>query len=76
MINYRSRSNIKNRVNDLAAAEGDIMKGLADVEAQRRTLEDDLYAIRLERYELTEAAALGPLFHSQPAHLNTQRRDN
>lgn len=51
---------IKNRVKDLAGAEGDLLKGLADVEAQRRTLKDDLYAIRLEMYELTEAAAPGP----------------
>ena len=51
---------IKNRVKDLAGAESDILKGLADVEAQGRTLEDDLHAIRLERYELTEAAAPAP----------------
>ena len=67
---------IKNRVKDLAGAEGDILKGLADVEAQRRTLEDDLHAIRLERYELTEAAAPGPLFTFQPTRRSTQGRDN
>ena len=67
---------IKNRVNDLAAVEGDIVKGLADVEAQRRTLEDDLQAIRLERYELTEAAAPGPLFTLQLTRRSTQGRDN
>ena len=69
---------IKNRVKDLAAVEGDIVKGLADVEAQRRTLEDDLHAIRLERYELTEAAAPGPgpLFTYQQTRRSTQRRDN
>lgn len=57
---------IKNRVNDLVTAEGDIVKGLVDIEAQRRTLEDDLHAIRVERYELTEAAAPGPLFYFLP----------
>ena len=67
---------IKNRVNHLAGAEGDILKCLADVEAQRRTLEDDLYAIRLEMYELTEAAAPGPLFTFQPTRQSTQGRDN
>ena len=61
-------------VNDLAAIEGDIMNGLADVEAQRRTLEDDLDAIRRERYELTEAAAPGPLF--TPTRRSTQGLDN
>ena len=67
---------IKNRVNDLAAAEGDIVKGLADVEVQRRTLEDALHAIRVERYELTESTAPGPLFSFQPTHRSTQGRDN
>lgn len=45
---------IENRVIDMVAAEGDIVKALADVEVHSRTLEDDLLAIRLERYELTE----------------------
>lgn len=57
-------NHIGNRVQDLAGAEGDTLKRLADIEAQRRVLKDDLRAIRLERYELTEAAAPGPLFSS------------
>lgn len=59
-------NHIENRVTDLAGAEGDTLKRLADIEAQRRTLEDDLHAIRLERYELTESAAPGPLFNFIP----------
>ena len=53
---------IEIRVTDLAGAEGDILSRLNDIEIQRRTLKDDLRAIRLERYQLTEAAAPGPLF--------------
>ena len=55
---------IENRVKDLARAEADILKALQDVENQRRSLEDSLQVIRLERYELTEASAPGPLFSS------------
>lgn len=55
---------IINRVKDLAGAEADILKALQDVENQRRSLEDSLQMIRLERYELTEASAPGPLFSS------------
>ena len=66
-------NHIENRVQDLAGAEGDTLKRLADIEAQRRAFEDDLYAIRLERYELTEADAPGPLFCFLPKRKNFKR---
>ena len=58
----RQRDHISNRVADLAMAEGDILGRLADIEAEQRSLRESLQAFRLERYQLTEISAPGPLF--------------
>lgn len=57
-----SSDHISNRVKDLSMAEGDILSRMSDIDAEKISLQDALQAIRLEKYQLTEIKAPGPLF--------------